>query len=154
MLHKLCRESDAAVFRYVDSSYSDLGKIAQPRDSDGSTWNLNPTPISISGDLADADLIAGTTLHKVGATTSWTYGTITGTCLTVQVVDLNGNYTGKYFLCQYDANFSMNLGDSGSPVFLHASNGTAHFAGLLWGTGGYFSPLEGIQYDLGTLSPL
>jgi hypothetical protein len=152
LLHHLCRRSDAAVFRFVDSSYMALAKIAQPLDStEAWPFSLSATPFDVSSTVADVDLVSGATVNKVGASTGWTYGPISATCETVQPSD----YPGHYLICNYAAvDMSVNGGDSGSPVFEHASNGSVYLAGLLWGTGGVFSSFEGIEYDVGTLYPL
>ena len=127
-----------------------LATIARPLDSTGTSFDLNTTPFSISSTVADVDLIAGTTLSKVGSTTGWTYGTIAATCQTMQPPD----HPGHYLICNYSGDMTDSYGDSGSPVFIHATDGSAKLAGLLWGSGGAFASFEGLEYDLGTLYPL
>lgn len=103
----------------------------------------------------------GMQVNKVGRTSGWTRGQITGTCQRqwTNWWDEKGP-DGKpianvVLLCQNDANYSVAGGDSGAPVFSLRSNNTAVLVGIHWGrdqnipTISYFSPMSGIMKDLG-----
>ncbi len=76
-----------------------------------------------------------------------------GTCLDV---NLGADFT---LLCQSLIQIGGGPGDSGSPVFTVLPRNKAKLVGLLWGGAddptlgvvGFFSPLEGVEADLGSL---
>jgi hypothetical protein len=148
-----CRFSDSAFIRYKSEGWMGLGILARPEhvgstlviDSDSPTFRIM--------DEASSP-IHGMRLDKVGRTTGWTSGRVTGTCLNVNV-----NKTDITLLCQawVDAGpDSHNKGDSGSPVFQRLDGDTVILHGILWGgeVDGprfSFSPMSGIERELGSL---
>ena len=95
-----------------------------------------------------ADPLMGQPVSKVGRTTGLTRGTVTKTCETEVRTD-------GTFLCQVEADYAARGGDSGSPVFTPVGS-TAVLVGIHWlgveGPGVHvFSPISGVQRDLGTL---
>jgi hypothetical protein len=85
---------------------------------------------TINGRIAIANastiFFAGDTLEKIGSTTGWTAGVVTGTC----VYESDGQ-GGR--ICNGVVAAGANHGDSGSPVFWKDSQGSYHLMGLLWG---------------------
>ena len=161
----VCRYSDATAVAIDPLVTSTRGTLARTRYVGASTGSLeidpyNP-PFVVSGKASS--IYKGETLDKLGATTGWTRGAVTRTC----VVTYQGGRTWSKLRCQYFVQAGVYDGDSGSPVFRDNGNGTAHLYGMLWGrktnscdplsgscdlTVEYvFSPLSGIEQDLGTL---
>jgi len=102
----------------------------------------------------------GDAVNKVGATTAWTQGSVTATCKDIDMWSLTTIYAAV-MKCQHEANYARDGGDSGAPVFALTAAGTADLRGVHWGRyvqGGWlktvFSPLGGIEEDLGALSVL
>ena len=151
-----CRFSDAARVRYASGVSSDLGGIAR------TTYRASSFGSSIINGLnpffnitAEASPIQGATVNKVGSMTGWTYGTINGTC-----VNMNVSGTDITLLCQSKTNVGaigkVGPGDSGSPVFYWSGGNNVGLVGLLWGGSAWgtffaFSPMSGIEQELGTL---
>ena len=83
----------------------------------------------------------------------WTFGTITNSCVAVNV---SGSTITQ--LCQNIVNAGVGGGDSGSPVFNWSGTGSnVTLAGILWGgssdgTTFVFSPMSGIERELGALT--
>jgi hypothetical protein len=150
-----CRYSDTAFAKYDKPVLGGMGKIARP-SSNGSLsgpLTLNPPSARFAIKSRMSSPLVGQTLHKVGRTTGWTYGTVIATCADVnEDVDI-------LLLCQSLVQIGGGPGDSGSPVFVALPKNTARLVGLLWGGGddpvlgivGVFSPLDNIEADLGPL---
>lgn len=150
-----CRMSDSAFARYDKSSLGGQGKIARPQSA---STESGPVTLKNAGARFTISSRAGSpfegdTVHKVGRTTGWTFGTVIGTC-----VDAN-NTTDVTLLCQSVVRAGGGPGDSGSPVFYTQPGNKAKLVGILWGGGTdpnlgtifAFSPLENIEADLGPL---
>jgi hypothetical protein len=148
-----CRYSDASMISV--SSYSSLhGRIARTLSADqwdGSRTINDSVPHFVIDGVGDFSYV-GLELDKVGRTTGWTYGDVTTTC------DDRKGSDGVWRLCSDVVNAGADGGDSGSPVFYYVGDGTVYLHGILWGGGGsgddryfVFSPLEGIEYELGLL---
>ena len=99
--------------------------------------------------------VLGQTLDKVGRTTGWTVGTVVATCVDVAVAD-----TDIVQLCQDEVLSGNAGGDSGSPIFESQAPFTNDVTlyGIMWGGGStnfgpilVFSPLENIEFELGSL---
>ena len=113
-------------------------------------------PATITGEIDNTSTFGlGDTVHKVGRTTGWSSGTVTGTCLTVNVSGSN-----VQMLCQtLVENPSARIvagGDSGSPVFSYAGS-NATILGILWGGSSsgnlfVFSPLQAVENELGAMT--
>jgi hypothetical protein len=78
-------------------------------------------------------------------------------CANFGVQDEQGNFVGQF--CQNEVAAKARPGDSGSPVFKGSSSVT--LVGLLWGTEFnannvqiryIYSPMSGIEHDLGALT--
>jgi hypothetical protein len=142
-----CRRSDAARAAYASGTSSTLGSIAR-------TTGANNGSLTISGrfTITAEDLpTVGQTVHKVGRTTGWTRGSVTQTC-----VDVNVSGSNVTQLCQSLVSARVGSGDSGSPVFRRQGTGSnVTLLGLLWGSSGsslyVFSPMWNIEMELGAL---
>jgi hypothetical protein len=141
-----CRFSDASRAAYTAATTSSLGKIAK-------TTGPNNNSITISGSLtvtAEGSASVGQSVGKIGRTTGWTTGKVTNTCVNVAV---SGTNIGQF--CQNLVSARLRGGDSGAPVFKGSSNVT--LVGILWGgndagTQYVYSPMSGIEHDLGALT--
>lgn len=163
--NRYCRWSDSAFVRY-DNAYgsvtSSLGHIARTtgwhRYSGPLTVNDSYPTFRIRGEYSYTSNFEGAVLNKVGRSTGWTRGQVTRTCT-------HENVAGDpiLMLCQSRVAAGMFGGDSGSPVFLTYSDGSANLYGILWGgdwnnntntTSSYFifSPMRNVEYELGYLT--
>ena len=167
-LYYLCRYSDAVLVEYADDVDFAVGRIAR------TTWrSTNPTQSgSTTIDPADPYFEVfwvdkypshGETVHKMGVTTGWTSGTVVSTCETALWVVMA-------LACQYRATYASAGGDSGAPVFkwdgvtrppdppLRENGSGATLTGIHWGrrdaSSAWFSPLGGVEKDLGQLDVL
>lgn len=154
-----CRYSDAAMFQCDTLSHCSNYTIARTTfEYTGSNWNesgsseLTTEPWYVTAELTSSDLTQGTSVSKVGATSGWTGGTVSQTCISSYHV----GGQNKHLLCQYSASFVSRNGDSGSPVFKYnSSDGTASLGGIVRAIGGgvsYFSPIWGVKTDLGSMT--
>lgn len=141
---RVCRFSDASFSRYlIDSpSLSTQGRIARPASSGTINWNGTST-FRVTDELEPFMFVPAT---KVGRTTGMSTGIVMNTCANVNVA--NTNIT---MLCQDNGGYASSPGDSGSPVFF-ASGTDAMLMGVHWGGGGWFSPINNIEMELGALS--
>jgi hypothetical protein len=149
---KVCRRSDASRARYNTSTASSRGIIAK-------TTGVNTGSLTTSGNFTitaqdDAGTTFSGTVNKVGRTTGWTAGTVSGTCATVNVSGSNIQQLCQTLVTNTGANI-VGSGDSGSPVFKITSGDNVTLIGILWGGGGstqfVFSPLKNIQDELGAV---
>jgi hypothetical protein len=94
------------------------------------------------------------TINKVGRTTGWTQGTVTGTCVNVNVSGSNIQQLCQTLVTNNSAAI-VGSGDSGSPAFQITSGDNVKLVGILWGGGGstqfVFSPLRNIQDEIGAV---
>jgi hypothetical protein len=128
-----CRYSDTSFGRYDAAVGSNRGRIARP-NLGSVAWNGTSTFRIVS---ETAFPIGGELLTKVGRTTGRTQGTVTGTCLNINVFGTNITQ-----LCQDIASYASAGGDSGSPVFRITNSPAANdvsLYGIHWGSGGVFS---------------
>lgn len=151
-----CRFSDSAFVAY--SASSEFGAIARTMDGLGSIAvdPANPRFRIVSETTA---LVEGMIVSKIGRTTGWTFGRIDDVC-----IPLRPTGTDEELLCQSriervsDVNPLFDLGDSGSPVFIHlARPNEVSLVGLAWGTGRArnhinFSGIAPIKQELGAFS--
>jgi hypothetical protein len=150
-----CRMSDAAFVKYDKMSLGGLGKIARTLSGGTETGSLTlkNAGARFSITARTGSPLEGDTVHKLGRTTGWTFGTVIGTC-----VDAN-NGTDVTMFCQSVVRAGSGSGDSGSPVFYVLPGNKARLVGILWGgrtdpvlgTLFAFSPLENIEEELGPL---
>lgn len=141
-----CRMSDALRARYAAGTTSALGKIAR-------TTGANNGSLTLNGNFTiahEGTAVVGQTVSKVGRTTGWTRGPVTGTCVNVNV---NGSNITQ--LCQTLVSAGVGGGDSGGPAFRGTGNNVT-LVGILWGGSGsnlfVFSPMANIESELGALT--
>jgi hypothetical protein len=150
-----CRYSDASRAAYNADVPSDLARIARTQERDASVGTLNVDTerfFRITGKQADS--VVGEKVNKVGRTTGWTFGRVTGTCQ--DVVATGATYVR---MCSTRTDAGVNSGDSGSPAFAlndGADGEDATLLGIVWGgsSGGggmIFSPMSGVERELGEL---
>ena len=150
---RVCRRSDSAFVEYDSSGLFGGAALARPTAIGSLTVSSTDPPFRIIGETLFP--IDGATLNKVGRTTGWTSGLLSGTCLTVNVADTNVT-----LLCQYRVLRSTgpltkisDLGDSGSPVFRQDGGNDVNLFGILWGgdddgTRFFFSSVLFLHLDL------
>ncbi len=153
-----CRWSDASRGEYADDVPFQLGRIARPAAFDPVTGTLEIDAkhpyFRIVGEQPYA--VLGETVNKVGRTTGWTGGKVTGTCVDI--------ITDDYWLrrCQAQVAAGSGGGDSGSPVFTSTNRkgkvgDKVILAGILWGGSAegepefVYSPMYNIERELGPL---
>jgi hypothetical protein len=148
-----CRMSDANFSSNSGPRTVTLGRIARTTGLGSLTIdNSNPT-FTIEGEA-----VAGmrAPANKIGRTTGWTRGSVSGTC-----VDTGVQGSTIVLLCQTFVSGSgviVQGGDSGSPVFSNPDgNGKVNLLGVLWGgnqSGNQlvYSPMENVRTDLGDLT--
>ncbi len=149
---KVCRSSDASRALYSGSVGSAQGVIAK-------TTGVNTGSLTTDGNFTitsqdNSSTSYSGTVNKVGRTTGWTSGTITNTCVTINVSGSNVQLQCQTMVTNNSATI-VSGGDSGSPVFRIASGDNVTLLGILWGGSGtttfVFSPLKNIQDELGAV---
>lgn len=151
----LCREADAALMSAsVPIDFEKIARTTQRSSCDACGASLNIDTANPTLTITDTypHTIEGETLDKIGQTTGWTYGEVFSTCDDIEVDNL-------VKLCSDRINFSVDFGDSGSPVFRLAPYGNVQLRGIVWGRNanlwrgryGIISDLHQIQKDLGSL---
>jgi hypothetical protein len=155
--HFRCRFSDASLARYFPGVEATVGSIARTALRGLTAGSLTIDDRQPSFTITDRQpfSVMGQTLDKVGRTTGWTVGTVAATCVDVAVAD-----TDIVQLCQDEVFSGNGAGDSGSPIFESqaAFTNDVTLYGILWGGGTtafgpilVFSPLENIEFELGSL---
>jgi len=148
---KKCRQSDANFSRSDGQRAVTIGQIA--RTIALGSLEIDPAnPFTITG---EAEAAMGTTANKVGRTTGWTRGTVSGTCVNTGV-----SGSTLVLLCQTFVTSDgviVQGGDSGSPVFATAGGNNVTLLGGLWGgnqsgTQFVYSPIANIEAELGPLA--
>jgi hypothetical protein len=152
-----CRFSDSAFVRYRSTDFRGRA-ISRPDRNQSITISSSTPTFQILGETAVP--VAGSILHKVGRTTGWATGAVTGTCITTNVADTDVTLLCQHRVRRNNATDRMSdNGDSGSPVFrLDAPNG-ASLHGVLWGgpddgSSFVFSSMATIEQELGPLTTL
>lgn len=148
---KVCRYSDASRAAYASDAESSRGIIAKTTGVNTGSLTTAATNFVITSQDNSSTSFSGN-IDKVGRTTGWTRGTVTGTCVNVNVSGSNIQQ-----MCQTLVTNSgvviVSGGDSGSPVFKYSGTDNVQLIGILWGGGGtsqfVFSPLKNIQDELG-----
>ncbi|HEX7168325.1 MAG TPA: hypothetical protein VF230_15200 [Acidimicrobiales bacterium] len=140
---RYCRYSDSSFHSLRVDAFYDHGRIARPPEG-GIAWN----GVDTFRITAEATPLAGETVTKVGRTTGRTSGAVRSTCKTFNVQSAN-----LTMLCQGQADYFSSSGDSGSPVVAVTSGDDVTLKGINWGSGGVFSPIDGVQRD-SDLGPL
>ena len=147
-----CRYSDSAFARYDVPRAGGFRQLARPSSRGELTGSITLNPAGSRFQIAGtAPALVGQVVNKIGRTTGWTFGTVLGTCVDIDV--FGDEHT---MLCQTVAGGGATYGDSGSPVFLWTRGKSVRLTGLLWGVdesgdGFAFSPFQSIQRELGEL---
>jgi hypothetical protein len=150
---RVCRRSDAAFAEFDTSTVGIVGRIALPDTMCSGAVACGPTMAASDAELRISQVAAGAkigdVLNKIGRTTGWTRGTVTRTC-----IDVNVDGSNLTMLCQHMVAAAAASGDSGSPVFRQSPDGTAALAGILWGGPAdnfrfVFSGLRDVEAELG-----
>jgi hypothetical protein len=150
---KVCRRSDSSRELYTGTVASSRGVIAK-------TTGVNNGSLTVDGWFTITEQNNSSTsfsgrIDKVGRTTGWTQGTVSGSCVTVNVSGSNVQQICQTLVTNNSAAI-VGSGDSGSPAFqIIDSNNNVRLVGILWGGGGstqfVFSPLKNIQDELGAV---
>ncbi|HEV8263440.1 MAG TPA: hypothetical protein VGQ06_00705 [Gemmatimonadales bacterium] len=143
---KKCRLSDAARAAYA-TGVSNAFAIASTSGPNNGSLTITGT-FSVTGKGTAA---VGATVNKIGRTTGWTQGRVSQTCVTTGVLGSN-----VALICQTFVDAGVGGGDSGSDVFA-LSGSSATLLGVLWGGNSagtlfVYSPMSGIEAELGTLT--
>ncbi len=139
-----CRFSDTVWVRLDGSIGSSHGWLAYPEFAgNGATWNGQMYSISSVGTFP-----VGHAIQKIGQTSGRTAGVITNTNINIWNPE-----TSVYQLYQHRADYGRAGGDSGGPVYYPQPNNNVVLAGIHWGSGGYFSDIQYMQWqqELGPL---
>jgi hypothetical protein len=130
-----------------------LGRLAQ------TTWRSMSAGVAGSTDInpsypdffvrsTTSSFPAGTYLDKMGATTGWTSGAISQTCVDRNQIGAN------LLLCQDQVLAYAAGGDSGSPVFVWTSQIDVSLGGIVWAAEGtnrfWFSSIRNLKKDFGS----
>jgi hypothetical protein len=172
---RMCRYSDSNFSTYIGiTGGSTRGVIAQPTGLGSITWNGVDT-FTIT---AKADPMVHDSVDKVGRTTGRTRGTVAFPCMNVN--HPSGALLLCQFIAPMNMNNWLLGGDSGSPVIEGSSSNTT-LVGIAWGSNHcvnsagmdvcprancadgsgpdpiarcimVFSPISGVQNDLGQLT--
>ncbi len=154
---RTCRGSDANIWA-LDSGVKSLqGLIAKTTYStsgwgtSGSRFWDSSSPYFITTAYVTS-ITTGATVKKMGATTGYTSGTVTGTC-----TDINVPHT-RTITCTTESSTYADLGDSGGPVFVLSGNGSfVYLAGIMGSIDpgaqvSYYSPVTRITANLGAMN--
>lgn len=114
---KVCRYSDAALFKYTNGAFPTFPAVAYP--SVGSTSYTQTK--WVGGTVAP---YVGLVIHRVGQVSGHQTGTITATCAHFNILGTN-----RRLLCQMEATGNTPMeGDSGSPVVMSCLGHRRHFS--------------------------
>jgi hypothetical protein len=153
-----CRWSDASRGEYAEGVPFQLGRIARPAVFDRVQGTLDVDPKRPTFEIIGEQPfpVLGETVNKVGRTTGWTGGEVTGTCVDI--------ITDDHFIrrCQALVAAGSAGGDSGSPVFAAPNrrnnpNSKVILTGILWGGSiegepeFVYSPMFNVERELGPL---
>jgi hypothetical protein len=153
----VCRYSDATLIRINSGIGDELGRIARTRYSASSVYpdtmgSLEIDPAAPYFQIVGrGTVVQGSTVHKMGARTGWTQGAVTNTC-----TDKPADRSNSKLRCQVATKTWVSPRDSGGPAFTLNTDGTVSLLGIFWGrtkSGSYhyYSPLSGIERELGSL---
>ena len=150
------------MFAYDGEAEFDFGHIVRTVGSPATGWGndgpmiidtINPRyTITEFGDLLQSNPV-----DKIGKTSGWTTGTVKATCVHHEKdwSEYEGEWHDAKFLCQDEAWFWADTGDSGAPVFRRLGNENVRIAGIFHGRDtvnefSIYSPASGLQEDFGT----
>lgn len=145
-----CRFSDSSWAEYDSASLSAGDQIARTTGVNNGSLEIdaNDPSFSVTAKDASGNQLVGTVVNKVGRTTGWTQGPVSGSC-----VDTGVQGSNIVLLCQDFADAVVGSGDSGSNVF-RLSGGNAIVVGTLWGSNAagtlfVYSPYSAVEAELG-----
>lgn len=151
-----CRTSDASRALYNTGTASERGLISATSGANNGSLTVTGT-FTVTSQNNSATNYNGSTVNKVGRTTGWTQGTVTQSCVNVNVSGTNITQ-----LCQSLVQNAQNAvivggGDSGSGVFRITSGSNVELVGILWGGSSdgrmfVFSPLKNIRDEIGAIN--
>ncbi|HSA54937.1 MAG TPA: hypothetical protein VLE53_04495 [Gemmatimonadaceae bacterium] len=154
--NRSCRFSDAARARYNAGTGSTQGVIARTSGPNNGSLEVVGSFSVTSQDNATTNFPSGTQVNKVGRTTGWTQGSVTGTCVHTAVQGSKIMQLCQTFVESPD-DVLVGGGDSGSGVFRITSGNNVQLLGILWGGSSngqlfVFSPLKQIRDELGAIT--
>lgn len=151
-----CRASDAAFIKSNGAVPSMIGFIAKPasRGYGDTTMTSNADYIRIK---QTGTAVAGMQVEMIGATSGWTYGGVTHTCVTAMIQE---DQWWKRVACADKTLYGAQGGHSGAPVWvwlpydpseggIQASLLGLHFLHEIQGNSKYFTRINNIYSDLG-----
>jgi hypothetical protein len=151
---RVCRRSDASRALYNSGTASSRGIIAKTTGVNNGSLTTVADVFSVTSQDNSSTNFTGA-IHKVGRTTGWTSGNVSGTCVNVNVSGTNIQQLCQTLVTNNSAAI-VGSGDSGSPAFKIVSGNNVQLVGILWGGGGstqfVFSPLKNIQDELGAVT--
>lgn len=144
-LARWCRNADAALITYApDASAPPVGYgyirrfLRTNPDADAyrysnyylETDRNNPLRIGARNVTREGEV-----LSKSGQTTGWTQGTITKTCVDMELASYSAEIgIGPFvYSCQHGGYYQSSAGDSGAPVWAATTDGGADLRGIHWG---------------------
>ena len=149
-----CVYADAAVIEVANGTYAQ-DEIARPQPYNGIIID-DTSPFYVVGEVPSS--VVGMDVWKIGRSTGLTWGKVKVTCVHRNP---NSRHPERVYLCQDGADYSSDLGDSGSPVFTEDSSYDVLMVGihsnyeqLLFGARRYFSPMSQIRKSYPWLPPL
>lgn len=151
-----CRFSDASRALYSASASSTRGVISKTSGPNNGSLDVTGAFTITTQDNTTTSFAIGKTVNKVGRTTGWTQGNVTGTCVNTNVSGTNITQLCQTFVENPGGAVVVGGGDSGSNVFGITSGDNVDLVGILWGGNSsgtlfVFSPLQQIQRELGAL---
>lgn len=155
---QFCRYSDATIVSTTGAPTAVMNRIVRynvtnPGDSDDPVYTaFSPTNPHVVN--ARRPTHSGDVVYKAGARTGRTQGVVTATCKDVELLIIP---FGPVIACQHGATYGRKGGDPGAPVFVWPYGpANVDLRGIHWGHypqltwfKTVFSPLEGIERDLG-----
>jgi hypothetical protein len=145
----VCRYSDANLV--APSVAADVGYIARPSGLGSLQTDPQNPRFAVS---AQRDAYVGEQIYAIGRTTGMVIGTVDKTC-----ADFKKTWNGRYHavLCSDVGTYNSSGGDSGGPVVIwNGSSNRVTLVGVNYARNGlydhaFYSPMSGIQRDLGSL---
>ena len=152
-----CRFSDSSRALYSADVSSTRGLISKTSGPNEGSIVVTGAFTITSQDNSTTSFALGTTVNKVGRTTGWTQGNVTGTCVNTNVSGTNITQLCQTFVEGPGGAVVVGGGDSGSNVFTITSGDNVQLVGILWGGNSngtlfVFSPLKQIQDELGAIT--
>lgn len=143
-----CRKSDAAGIRLTTSDHK-FGFIARTTGRGNGSNAIDHANSTMQVVAEIGTVPSGWTVDMIGRNSGWTFGQVTHTCKDLEA----GDY---HWICQEEATYPSQGGDSGAPVFLWSGDSTVTLAGIHVGTNvgngrAIFTPMSNIEEEIGSL---